>query len=188
MSARLLALTALLGVASGLVLHVGTMGATTSSDTAHVVILVDRVDRVSDAVRIGRRALTIACQSVLLGIGASLIAMGFAAAGLVPPVMGRPAPGSDRRRRHPQCPPCAARLSQSSVRDGEAAAVRSSSGYARAAAGAIVCFPACERGPKAAEAPGSGRSGALPTLTERWPGLPNPALLSKQKLSRKDRN
>jgi heavy metal translocating P-type ATPase len=66
----------------------GTIGATASSETADVVILVDRVNRVADAVRIGRRALTIARQSVLLGIGASLIAMGFAAAGLVPPVMG----------------------------------------------------------------------------------------------------
>ena len=66
----------------------GAIGATASSETADVVILVDRIDRVVDAVRIGRRALTIARQSVLLGIGASLIAMGFAAAGLVPPVMG----------------------------------------------------------------------------------------------------
>ncbi len=53
----------------------GTIGATVSSETADAVILVERVDRVADAVRIGRRALAIARQSVLLGLGASLVAM-----------------------------------------------------------------------------------------------------------------
>jgi P-type E1-E2 ATPase len=66
----------------------GTIGATVSSDTADAVILVDRIDRVADAVRIGRRALAIARQSVLLGIGASLVAMGFAAFGYLTPVAG----------------------------------------------------------------------------------------------------
>ena len=66
----------------------GTIGATVSSETADAVILVDRVDRVADAIAIGRRALSIARQSVLLGIGASLVAMGFAAAGFIPPVAG----------------------------------------------------------------------------------------------------
>ena len=66
----------------------GTIGATVSSETADAVILVERVNRVADAVRIGRRALAIARQSVLLGLGASLVAMGFAAAGFLPPVMG----------------------------------------------------------------------------------------------------
>jgi heavy metal translocating P-type ATPase len=66
----------------------GSAGATVSSETADAVILVDRVDRVAEAVRISRRALYIARQSVLLGIGASLVAMGFAAAGFLPPVAG----------------------------------------------------------------------------------------------------
>jgi heavy metal translocating P-type ATPase len=66
----------------------GSAGATVSSETADAVILVDRVDRVADAVRISKRALHIARQSVLLGIGASLVAMGFAAAGYLPPVAG----------------------------------------------------------------------------------------------------
>jgi len=66
----------------------GTIGATVSSDTADAVILVDRVDRVADAVTIGRRALGIARQSVLLGVGASLVAMGFAAFGYLSPVQG----------------------------------------------------------------------------------------------------
>ena len=66
----------------------GTIGATVSSETADAVILVDRINRVADAVHIGRRALAIARQSVLLGLGASLVAMGFAAAGFLTPVMG----------------------------------------------------------------------------------------------------
>ena len=42
----------------------------------------------STAIRIGRRSLHIARQSVLAGIALSLIAMGFAAAGYLPPVQG----------------------------------------------------------------------------------------------------
>jgi heavy metal translocating P-type ATPase len=66
----------------------GSAGATVSSETADAVILVDRVDRVADAIRIGRRALFIARQSVLAGIALSLLAMGVAAAGYLPPVEG----------------------------------------------------------------------------------------------------
>ena len=66
----------------------GSAGATVSSETADAVILVDRIDRVADAIRIGRRSLYIARQSVLIGIGASLVAMAVAAAGYLPPVSG----------------------------------------------------------------------------------------------------
>jgi heavy metal translocating P-type ATPase len=66
----------------------GAQGATVSSETADVVITVDRVDRVAHALRIGRRSLQIARQSVLVGMGLSLAAMAFAAAGYLPPVYG----------------------------------------------------------------------------------------------------
>ena len=66
----------------------GFGGATVSSQTADVVVVVDRVDRVPEAIRIGRRSLRIARQSVLVGIGLSLVAMGFAAFGYIPPVAG----------------------------------------------------------------------------------------------------
>jgi heavy metal translocating P-type ATPase len=66
----------------------GSAGATVSSETADAVVLVDRVDRVADAIRISRRALYIARQSVLVGLGLSLAAMGVAAAGYLPPVEG----------------------------------------------------------------------------------------------------
>jgi P-type E1-E2 ATPase len=66
----------------------GAVGATVSSETADAVITVDRIDRVAESVRIGRRSLGIARQSVLAGIGLSIVAMGFAAFGFIPPVGG----------------------------------------------------------------------------------------------------
>jgi heavy metal translocating P-type ATPase len=66
----------------------GAAGATVSSETADAVITVDRVDRVADALHTGRRALFIARQSVLAGMGLSLAAMGVAAFGYLPPLAG----------------------------------------------------------------------------------------------------
>ena len=66
----------------------GSAGATVSSESADAVVLLDRIDRVADAIRIGRRSLHIARQSVLAGIALSVVAMGFAAAGYLPPVDG----------------------------------------------------------------------------------------------------
>jgi len=66
----------------------GAAGATVSSETADAVITVDRIDRVADALHVGRRALLIARQSILTGMGLSLVAMGVAAAGYLPPVAG----------------------------------------------------------------------------------------------------
>ena len=66
----------------------GTTAATASSETADAVITVPRIDRVADAVDIGRRSLRIAHQSVLVGMGLSLVAMGFAAVGLLVPLAG----------------------------------------------------------------------------------------------------
>lgn len=66
----------------------GAAGATVSSETADAVITVDRVDRVADAIHAGRRSLLIARQSVVVGMGLSLAAMGVAAAGYLPPLTG----------------------------------------------------------------------------------------------------
>jgi heavy metal translocating P-type ATPase len=66
----------------------GVAGATVSSETADAVITGDRIDRVADALHIGRRALFIARQSVLAGMGLSMVAMGVAAVGYLPPVAG----------------------------------------------------------------------------------------------------
>jgi heavy metal translocating P-type ATPase len=66
----------------------GAAGATVSSETADAVITVDRIDRVADAVHAGRGALRIARQSVVAGMGLSLVAMGVAAFGYLPPLAG----------------------------------------------------------------------------------------------------
>ena len=66
----------------------GARGASASSEAADVVILVDRLDRVSDAVAIARRTRNIALQSILSGMALSGLAMGFAAVGLLPPIAG----------------------------------------------------------------------------------------------------
>jgi heavy metal translocating P-type ATPase len=66
----------------------GARGATASSEAADVVILVDRVDRVTEAYLIARRSRAIALQSIVAGLALSGIAMIVAAAGYLPPVTG----------------------------------------------------------------------------------------------------
>jgi heavy metal translocating P-type ATPase len=66
----------------------GSRGASASSEAADVVILVDRLDRVSDAVSIARRTRAIAMQSIVVGMGLSALAMGAAALGWLTPVAG----------------------------------------------------------------------------------------------------
>ncbi len=66
----------------------GARGASASSQAADVVILVDRLDRVSDAVSIARRARAIAVQSIVVGMTLSGIAMLAAAFGWLTPVAG----------------------------------------------------------------------------------------------------
>jgi heavy metal translocating P-type ATPase len=66
----------------------GSGGATVSAETADAVIVVDHISRVADAVSIGRRSLGIATQSVVVGMSLSILAMGFAAAGMLVPVAG----------------------------------------------------------------------------------------------------
>jgi heavy metal translocating P-type ATPase len=66
----------------------GARGASASSEAADVVILVDRLDRVADAVTIAKRAHAIALQSIIAGIGFSALAMAIAALGFLPPIAG----------------------------------------------------------------------------------------------------
>jgi heavy metal-(Cd/Co/Hg/Pb/Zn)-translocating P-type ATPase len=63
-------------------------GATVSSETADVVIVVERADRVPLTIRVGQRSLRIARQSVVVGLGLSVGAMFVAAFGYLPPVWG----------------------------------------------------------------------------------------------------
>jgi cation transport ATPase len=66
----------------------GARGATASSEAADVVLMLDRLDRLVDALAISRRARAIALQSVLAGMGLSLAAMIVAAFGYLPPLAG----------------------------------------------------------------------------------------------------
>jgi hypothetical protein len=66
----------------------GARGATASSEAADLVITVDRLDRLAEAIRLAKRSRQIAVQSVVAGMGMSLVAMGFAAFGALPVVAG----------------------------------------------------------------------------------------------------
>ncbi len=66
----------------------GARGATSASEAADIVITVDRLDRLTEAVHISRRARSIALQSVFVGMGLSLVAMVVAAFGYLPVIAG----------------------------------------------------------------------------------------------------
>lgn len=66
----------------------GARGTAASSETADVVLLVDRLDRLAEAMQIARRSRSIALQSVLAGMGASFAAMAVAAFGYLVPLGG----------------------------------------------------------------------------------------------------
>ncbi|MGE0851382.1 MAG: heavy metal translocating P-type ATPase, partial [Hyphomicrobiaceae bacterium] len=66
----------------------GARGASASSEAADVIVLVDRLDRVSDAVAIASRARRIAVQSIVAGMAMSGVAMAAAALGWLTPVAG----------------------------------------------------------------------------------------------------
>ncbi len=66
----------------------GARGASASSEAADVVVLVDRLDCVSEAVAVARRAKRIALQSIYVGLSLSGLAMIAAAFGYLSPVAG----------------------------------------------------------------------------------------------------
>ncbi|MDQ0092399.1 HAD-IC family P-type ATPase [Paeniglutamicibacter psychrophenolicus] len=66
----------------------GARGSAAASESADVVIMVDDLSKVADAVRIGRDTVRIAVQSIWIGIGLSLVLMVLAAVGQVPAVVG----------------------------------------------------------------------------------------------------
>jgi cation transport ATPase len=58
------------------------------AEAADIVVLGSDVTRVADAIRIARRTLRIAKQSIWVGLGLSGVAMAAAAVGLIEPVPG----------------------------------------------------------------------------------------------------
>jgi len=59
-----------------------------SAEAADIVLLADDVTRVATAIRVGRRATSIARQSIVAGLGLSGAAMVIAAMGYIPPTVG----------------------------------------------------------------------------------------------------
>lgn len=66
----------------------GVRGAAASSEAADVVLLVDRLDRLAEALHTARLTRSIALQSVIAGMSLSAIAMLIAALGYLPPLYG----------------------------------------------------------------------------------------------------
>jgi P-type E1-E2 ATPase len=73
---------------AGVGVALGATGATAAADVADAVLSVDRLDRLADAVEIARRSRRIAVQSAAAGMGLAVAAMGVAALGRIPPVVG----------------------------------------------------------------------------------------------------
>jgi heavy metal translocating P-type ATPase len=67
---------------------IGARGATASAEAADIVLIADRLDRLAEALHIARRMRAVAVQSVAAGMALSLLAMGVAAAGYLPPLYG----------------------------------------------------------------------------------------------------
>jgi heavy metal translocating P-type ATPase len=74
--------------AAGVGVAIGAAGATAAAEAADAVLTVNRLERLADTVEIARHARRVALQSAAAGMGLSVVAMGFAAAGLLPPVAG----------------------------------------------------------------------------------------------------
>ena len=74
--------TATVGIA------MGAYGTAISAEAADIVLLVDDLTKVADAIAIGQKMLRIAKQSIFIGIGLSFLLMIFAAQGLIMPALG----------------------------------------------------------------------------------------------------
>lgn len=66
----------------------GARGATAASEAADIVLMGDRLEGLPLAIRLAQRTRRIASQSVFVGMGLSVVAMLFAAAGRITPVAG----------------------------------------------------------------------------------------------------
>lgn len=74
--------------AAGVGVALAARGATASAEAADVVLTVDRIDALADAIIIARRCRRIAAAAVGAGMGACAVAMVVAAAGYLPPAAG----------------------------------------------------------------------------------------------------
>jgi len=73
---------------AGVGVALAARGASASAEAADVVLTVDRLDALADAILIARRCRMIAMWAVAVGMGLSAVAMIVAAAGYLPPAAG----------------------------------------------------------------------------------------------------
>ncbi|MFF2347361.1 heavy metal translocating P-type ATPase [Pseudarthrobacter sp. NPDC058119] len=66
----------------------GAKGATAASESADVVVMLDDVSKVAQAVAIGKRTVSVALVSIWTGIALSLVLMAIAMTGYIPAVAG----------------------------------------------------------------------------------------------------
>jgi len=66
----------------------GAHGTGISSEAADIVLLVDDVTKVADAIEIGQRMLRVAKESIFFGLGASFVLMVIASLGFIQPAVG----------------------------------------------------------------------------------------------------
>ncbi|MDP9887947.1 heavy metal translocating P-type ATPase [Pseudarthrobacter enclensis] len=66
----------------------GAKGATAASESADVVIMLDDLSKVAQAVAIGKRTMAVALVSIWTGIGLSVVLMAIAMTGYIPAVAG----------------------------------------------------------------------------------------------------
>jgi P-type E1-E2 ATPase len=74
--------------ASDVGIALGARGSTAASESADVVIMLDDLTKVAESVEIARRTIFIGRQSILIGIGISIVLMFIFATGIFRPVVG----------------------------------------------------------------------------------------------------
>ncbi len=74
--------------ASTVGIAMGARGTAISAEAADIVLLEDSVSRVVDTIEIGKRTISVAKQSILVGLGGSFFFMGIAMFGHLPPAIG----------------------------------------------------------------------------------------------------
>jgi heavy metal translocating P-type ATPase len=75
-------ITATIGIA------MGAKGTAISAEAADIVLLVDDITKVYDIVKISKRTIRIAKESIFIGLGISFLLMIIASFGLIPPSIG----------------------------------------------------------------------------------------------------
>jgi P-type E1-E2 ATPase len=66
----------------------GAKGTAISAEAADIVLLVDDITKVYDMVKISKRTIRIAKESIVIGLGISFLLMIIASFGFIPPSIG----------------------------------------------------------------------------------------------------